>query len=105
MRNARTAAFAKLSGWIVACAWTCVHAKSSDLPVSAAQSSPPPLEVIVLGSGGPGALDRASSSYVVLIDGSPRFLVDAGSGAFVRIGEAKLALDALPGTPTWAAFC
>jgi ribonuclease BN (tRNA processing enzyme) len=53
------------------------------------------LELIVLGSGGPGALGRASSSYVVLIDGTPRILVDAGSGAFVRIGEAKIALDSL----------
>jgi ribonuclease BN (tRNA processing enzyme) len=53
------------------------------------------MEVIVLGSGGPGALGRASSSYVVTIDTEPRVLVDAGSGAFARIGEAKLALDAL----------
>ena len=49
----------------------------------------------MLGSGGPGALGRASSSYAVLIDGTPRVLVDAGSGAFVRIGESKIALDAL----------
>jgi len=54
-----------------------------------------PLEVLVLGSGGPAALGRASSSYVVLLDGEPRILVDAGPGSFARIGEAHLSLDAL----------
>lgn len=46
----------------------------------------------MLGSGGPGATGRASSSNVVLIDGTPRILIDAGSGAFARLGEAHLAL-------------
>jgi ribonuclease BN (tRNA processing enzyme) len=50
------------------------------------------LELAVLGSGGPGATGRAASSYLVLIDGNPRILVDAGPGAFARLGEAKLAL-------------
>jgi ribonuclease BN (tRNA processing enzyme) len=58
-----------------------------------AQATAPPLEVVVLGSGGPGATGRAASSYLVLIDGSPRILVDAGPGSFVRLGEAKLSLD------------
>jgi ribonuclease BN (tRNA processing enzyme) len=57
-----------------------------------AQPSPPPLEVLVLGSGGPGATGRASSSYLVLVDGVARILVDAGSGSFVRLGEAQVAL-------------
>jgi ribonuclease BN (tRNA processing enzyme) len=51
------------------------------------------LELVVLGSGGPGATGRASSSYLVLIDGTPRILLDAGSGAFARLGEAKLSLE------------
>jgi ribonuclease BN (tRNA processing enzyme) len=50
-----------------------------------------PLEVVVLGSGGPRAFGRAGSSFVVMVDGTPRILVDAGPGAFLRIGE--LALD------------
>jgi ribonuclease BN (tRNA processing enzyme) len=54
-----------------------------------------PLELIVLGSGGPAALGRASSSYAVLLDGVPRILVDAGPGSFVRAGEAHLSLDSL----------
>lgn len=54
---------------------------------------PPPLELVVLGSGGPGATGRASAGYMVLVDGEPRILVDAGPGTFVRLGEAKLSLD------------
>ena len=43
----------------------------------------------VLGSGGPIADDgRASSAYVVWIDGKSRVLIDAGGGAFLRFGEA-----------------
>ncbi len=59
----------------------------------AATSSKSPLEVIVLGSGGPRPFGRASSSYIVLLDGTPRILVDAGPGAFLRIGELNLDLD------------
>lgn len=46
--------------------------------------------MVVLGSGGPGAAGRASSSFAVLIDGTPRILVDAGPGSFARFGEAGL---------------
>ncbi len=53
----------------------------------------PALEVVVLGSGGPRAFGRAGSSYIVLIEGTPRILVDAGPGAFLRIGELELDLD------------
>jgi ribonuclease BN (tRNA processing enzyme) len=58
-----------------------------------AQAATAPLELVVLGSGGPGATGRAASSYLVLIDGSPRILVDAGPGSFARLGEAKLSLN------------
>lgn len=58
-----------------------------------AQTSTIPLELVVLGSGGPGAVGRAASCHLVLIDGTPRILVDAGPGAFVRLGEAKLSLS------------
>jgi ribonuclease BN (tRNA processing enzyme) len=59
-----------------------------------AQDAPAPIELAVLGSGGPGATGRAASSYLVSIDGTARILVDAGPGAFVRLGEAKLSLAA-----------
>ncbi len=51
------------------------------------------LEVVVLGSGGPRAFGRAGSSYIVVVDGAPRILLDAGPGAFVRIGELELDLE------------
>ncbi len=46
--------------------------------------------MVVLGSGGPGADGRAGAAYVVLMDGEPRILVDAGPGSLVRLGEAHL---------------
>jgi ribonuclease BN (tRNA processing enzyme) len=53
----------------------------------------PALEVVILGSGGPRAFGRAGSSAVVLVGGTPRILVDAGPGAFLRVGELNLDLD------------
>jgi ribonuclease BN (tRNA processing enzyme) len=58
-----------------------------------AQAPAPPLEVLVLGSGGPGATGRAASSYLVFVDGVARILVDAGPGSFARLGEAKASLS------------
>ncbi len=63
------------------------------LPAVHATPQKPALEVVVLGSGGPRAFGRAGSSYLVLLDGTPRLLVDAGPGAFVRIGESHLDLS------------
>lgn len=51
------------------------------------------MEVVVLGSGGPRAFGRAGSSYLILLEGTPRILLDAGPGAFVRIGELQLDLS------------
>ncbi len=43
----------------------------------------------ILGSGGPIADDaRASTGYVVWVDGKSRALIDAGGGTFLRFGEA-----------------
>jgi ribonuclease BN (tRNA processing enzyme) len=53
----------------------------------------PALVVVVLGSGGPRAFGRAGSSYILLVDGTPRILLDAGPGAFLRIGELRLDLE------------
>jgi ribonuclease BN (tRNA processing enzyme) len=53
----------------------------------------PALEVVVLGSGGPRAFGRGGSSYILLVEGTPRILVDAGPGAFLRIGELRLDLE------------
>lgn len=51
------------------------------------------LEVVVLGSGGPRPFGPAGSSYIVLVDGTPRILIDAGPGAFVRVGELQIDLQ------------
>lgn len=61
------------------------------LNLSAAPATSP-LDLVVLGSGGPGATGRAGAGYVVLVDGTPRIVVDAGPGTFVRLGESKLPL-------------
>jgi ribonuclease BN (tRNA processing enzyme) len=46
--------------------------------------------VQVLGSGGPIADDaRASSSYLVWVDGKSRVMIDTGGGSFLRFGEAR----------------
>jgi ribonuclease BN (tRNA processing enzyme) len=57
-----------------------------------AQTSTPSLDLLVLGSGGPGAAGRAASSYLVFIDGRAEILVDAGPGSFARLGEAQASL-------------
>jgi ribonuclease BN (tRNA processing enzyme) len=81
MRIAIAAALAAVvGGWFPACARAGAPAK-------------PALEIVVLGSGGPRAFGRAGSSYIVELDGVPRILVDAGPGAFLRIGELDLDLD------------
>ena len=50
----------------------------------------------VLGSGGPVADDgRASSGYLIWIDGKSRFLIDAGGGVFLRFGEAAARFEDL----------
>ncbi|OON64620.1 MBL fold metallo-hydrolase [Massilia sp. KIM] len=63
------------------------------LPASAQQDAG--IGLVVLGSGGPGAVGRAGSSFLVLLDGVPRILVDAGGGAFTRLGETGLSLAKL----------
>ncbi len=63
-------------------------------PASLQANPPKPqLEVVVLGSGGPRAFGRAGSSYIVVVQGTPRILVDAGPGAFLRIGELDMNLE------------
>jgi len=52
-----------------------------------------PLGLVVLGSGGPRPFGRAATSYLVEVNGTPRILVDAGPGSFLRIGEMGIDLD------------
>jgi ribonuclease BN (tRNA processing enzyme) len=62
---------------------------------SAAESPAPPksLEVVALGTGGPAATGRASSGFMVLLNGTPRMIVDAGGGTFARVSELRLSLE------------
>jgi ribonuclease BN (tRNA processing enzyme) len=62
--------------------------------IPAMADPPPPLTMIVLGSGGPGAVGRAASCFLVIVDGTPRIVVDAGPGSFARLGETGLSLAA-----------
>ncbi len=66
-------------------------AQETKMPSRAAPATAP-LELLVLGSGGPGATGRAGASYVVLVDGVARIIVDAGPGSFVRLGEANVSI-------------
>jgi ribonuclease BN (tRNA processing enzyme) len=75
---------------LIALAVALVVLSSTSLDAAPAK---PALEVVVLGSGGPRAFGRGGSSYIVLVAGTPRILVDAGPGAFLRIGELNLDLD------------
>lgn len=87
----------KLFGIVAVAILSFCFSSSAQTPVhgKTVKNAPPALEVIVLGSGGPRAFGRAGSSYVVLLDGTPRILVDAGPGTFVRIGELRLDLSAV----------
>jgi ribonuclease BN (tRNA processing enzyme) len=52
--------------------------------------------VQVLGSGGPELEDkRASSSYLLWVDGKAKVLVDAGGGSALRFGESGAAMSQL----------
>jgi len=72
---------------------SCLTLAAAMAPRAKASDVKPSLEVQVLGSGGPRAFGRAGSSYIVLIDGTPRILLDAGPGAFVRLGELNIDLQ------------
>lgn len=63
--------------WALVCTWAFIS-----LPLSAAECQPDRVKLQVLGSGGPELDDRrASSSYLVWLDGKARVMVDAGGGS------------------------
>ncbi len=59
----------------------------SDLPVDEVEGK---FSVMVLGSGGPVAMPsgRASSGYLIFIDGVPRILMDMGGGTFKNLAAS-----------------
>jgi ribonuclease BN (tRNA processing enzyme) len=55
-----------------------------------------PVTLQILGSGGPAInSDRASTSYLLWIDGKARMLVDMGGGAYLRFGQSGAKLSDL----------
>jgi ribonuclease BN (tRNA processing enzyme) len=55
-----------------------------------------PLTVQILGSGGPAInSERASSSYLLWIDGHARMVLDMGGGAYLRFGQSGAKLSDL----------
>jgi ribonuclease BN (tRNA processing enzyme) len=79
--------------------WLAILFSLATLQAPALAACSSRLAVQVLGSGGPIADDaRASSGYVLWIDGQARLLIDAGGGVFLRFGEARAkfaSLDAI----------
>jgi len=53
------------------------------------------VRVQVLGSGGPELGARASSGYIVWIDGKSKLLVDCGGGTFLRFAQSGARLEDL----------
>lgn len=61
-----------------------------------ADCGPTGIQLQVLGSGGPAPdVGRASSGYLVWVDGRARIMVDAGSGTFTRFAEAGARIEDL----------
>ena len=55
-----------------------------------------PVTVQILGSGGPAInRERASSSYLLWIDGQAKMLVDIGGGSYLRFGQSGAKLSDL----------
>jgi ribonuclease BN (tRNA processing enzyme) len=82
--------------WFVLIAGPAILTKGrAQAPTEHAAASAGNGELLVLGSGGPGAEGRASSSYILFVDGKARILVDAGPGSFARLGEAHVDLEQL----------
>lgn len=53
------------------------------------------IEFEVLGSGGPEIDGKASTSYLLLIDGKARLIIDMGSGAMLRFEQSNAKIEDL----------
>ena len=53
------------------------------------------IELEILGSGGPELDGRASTSYILWIDGEAKLLVDMGSGSMLRFEQSSAKLETL----------
>ncbi len=73
--------------------WLLVLAPAPAAAEATCEASPVVLQV--LGSGGPFGLGRASSGYLIWIDGVARVMVDAGGGTFKTFHAAGAKVDDL----------
>ncbi|MCB9602551.1 MAG: MBL fold metallo-hydrolase [Sandaracinus sp.] len=72
--------------------------RNVEAPVTHTRSVCPAARVAVrvLGSGGPIVDDaRASTGYLLIVDGRPRLLIDAGGGVALRLGELGVRPESL----------
>jgi ribonuclease BN (tRNA processing enzyme) len=77
--------FSRSTLFLLVCLLCCAFLPSIKAQTCGSQG----VAVQVLGSGGPEMQDkRASSSYLVWVDGRARVLVDTGGGSALRFGES-----------------
>jgi len=85
----RSAAFMRLVSCATAILTFCLLSFSATGSLADECRSDAGITLQILGSGGPIADDaRSSTAYLIWIDGQSKILVDFGSGAFLRFGEA-----------------
>jgi len=81
---------------VIICLLGLLSASLNSLNASAQSCDASPVVVQILGSGGPRINpSRASSSYLLWLDGHARILVDMGGGAQHRFGESLAKLEDL----------
>jgi ribonuclease BN (tRNA processing enzyme) len=83
----------KLLRFLMMC---CVLVFAVPSGASAQTCAAGPVTLQILGSGGPAInSERASTSYLLWIDGKARMLVDMGGGAYLRFGQSGAKLSDL----------
>src|SRR5215475_9227160 len=81
---------------VIICLLGLLSISLNSLSASAQSCGASPVAVQILGSGGPRINpSRASSSYLLWLDGHARILVDMGGGAQHRFGESQAKLEDL----------
>jgi ribonuclease BN (tRNA processing enzyme) len=75
------------AGWLLMLFATAGNLAAQDLASGVNRSA---FQVVFLGTGGPRPAGRAASCNLILIKNKARLLVDAGSGAFTRLGELNV---------------
>jgi ribonuclease BN (tRNA processing enzyme) len=79
--------------YLIACS---TFALAAPLAAFAQTCAPGPATLQILGSGGPQiSPERASTSYLLWVDGQAKMLVDMGGGTFLRFGQSRAKLSDL----------